>query len=195
MNKNEITGVILAAGNSTRFGSNKCLKKLPNGHEIGLQAALNLRKHLEQVICVIPSQNPEIKYLFENAGFVTIENPLSQQEGMSSSIKIAIEETKSSKGWLMCLADMPNIKPSSYKKIIAELIQSDGIVIPSVNLKQGNPVGISACFYEQLMAIQGDVGARKIFKNNQSSIQTVEVNDLGILQDIDTRSDYLKYIK
>ena len=117
---NEIVGVVLAAGNSSRFGSNKCLKKLPNGNEIAFQAALNLRPHVDTIICVIPTNNKAIKSLFEENGFKTVENKFSDK-GISSSIKIAIEETKQAKGWLICLADMPNIKSSSYTSIISEL--------------------------------------------------------------------------
>ena len=194
--KNKIVGVLLAAGQSTRFGSNKCLKKLSNGNEIALQSALNLKAHLDQVICVIPENSHELKSLFERNGFQILENKLSKEKGMSSSIKLAVKAASEAQAWLFCLADMPNIKPTSYQSLISKLDQKHTIVIPKYNQQRGNPVGLSNGHYNQIMALEGDVGAKQIFKQNAHDINFVDVNDEGILQDIDTVADYdsLKHI-
>ncbi|MGK0273049.1 MAG: molybdenum cofactor cytidylyltransferase [Cocleimonas sp.] len=190
LEKRSIVGVLLAAGQSTRFGSNKCLQKLSNGNEIALQSALNLSKQLDQVICIIPPNSQELKSLFERNGFQILENELSKKEGMSSSIKLAVEETKEAQAWLFCLADMPNIKSTSYQSLISKLDQKQTIVIPKFNQKRGNPVGLSNHYYQQIMLLEGDVGAKQIFKKNSSNIIFVEVDDEGVLQDIDTVADY-----
>ena len=55
--------------------------------------------------------------------------------------------------------------------------------------ERGHPVGIGSRFRDQLLALQGDAGARHIVRANPGLLQLVECDDPGVLRDIDTRDD------
>jgi molybdenum cofactor cytidylyltransferase len=55
---------------------------------------------------------------------------------------------------------------------------------------RGNPVLLDRSVFAQVMALQGDIGCRAIFSSHKEQIETLEVEDEGILLDIDSQEDY-----
>jgi molybdenum cofactor cytidylyltransferase len=64
------------------------------------------------------------------------------------------------------------------------------IVIPSYQGNRGNPVLLDRSVFSEVMALEGDVGCRAIFGNHLEAILKVEVEDKGVLLDIDDQDDY-----
>ena len=55
--------------------------------------------------------------------------------------------------------------------------------------ERGHPVGFAASLREDLLALRGDAGARGVLQRYAAEVVTVEVDDPGILQDVDTHDD------
>ncbi|MFH2120267.1 MAG: hypothetical protein ABIJ25_07725, partial [Pseudomonadota bacterium] len=70
-----------------------------------------------------------------------------------------------------------------------------GIVRPVYRGLRGHPVLIGVRYLQEALQLQGDVGARQILANHPEDILEIEVNQDGILKDIDTPEAYRKYLK
>ena len=191
----KVVGILLAAGKSSRFGSNKCLAQLPDGTAMGVQSARNLSTAVDELVCVIPPDNPTLHTLFSDDGFTTSVCLLAAQ-GMSESLKAGVTYFKHDSdvtGFVIGLADMPLIAPITYQSIVNELKNHRKIVLPSYQGKRGHPVGFNVKFRDQLLALQGDQGAKVLFQKYPKDITLLSVDDPGIHQDFDTLSMFERY--
>lgn len=183
-----ITGILLAAGKSTRFGSNKLLHVLNNGKPVVLQAAENLTKVCTENIAVINNNSTELIDLLSSPNLTVINNSQADN-GMGSSIACAINKLNKSGACLIALADMPFIKTDTMLKVIKTLENRKCIIAPVYNGQRGHPVLFSHHFFPELAELNTDKGARVVIKNNTEYLTLIEVDDAGILKDIDTTSD------
>lgn len=194
---NPITAIVLASGLGTRFGGDKLLKNIPYDENlklpIGLISALNIKPHVDNVICIVRPNDLKLKQLFQVQGFHTVDNPDFEQ-GLSSSIKAGILACQENNHYLICLGDMPYIQANTYQASIAHFLQGlktrpNTIVRPVLkeNNKAGHPVIFSNTFKGQLLNLVGDDGGKPVIKQNGFS--PIAVNDKGILEDIDRPTD------
>lgn len=196
----QITGIILAAGKGERFGGDKCLARLPNGVAMGVAATSNLAQFVDQLICVVRPQDEPLQAELLRAGYkiVTCQDA---SVGMSASLRAGIKASSDACGWIIALADMPLIKPSTYRAIATEAIKHTKIVsaylqpiiVPNYQGQGGHPVYFPARFRDELLALSGDRGAKKLLHQYPKSVQRIAVDDVGILQDFDTRADFEAY--
>lgn len=188
-----ITAIVLASGLGSRFGGDKLLKNIPYNKDlalpIGLISALNVRPHVDQVICVVRPHDIQLQQLFQIQGFQTIDNP-NFKEGLSSSIRTGVLACAKDSHYLICLGDMPYIQSNTYQSLITRFLnhtkdQTKTIARPmfNENHKQGHPVIFSNDFKKALLSLSGDNGGKSILKKND--VLTVNLNDHGILDDID----------
>ena len=185
----DISCVILAAGASQRFGSQKLLHRLDSNNTI-LQATLEQYLEVfESINLVVSSQLDPVAESISNSRVRVIENCHSQA-GMSQSIVAGVRATKASSGWLIALGDMPYVQASTIEKLVAAFAENS-IVVPLCNDRPGNPVLFSNRFKRQLLSLTGDVGAKEIVQENQAGVCRVETGDSGILVDIDVPKDII----
>ena len=89
---------------------------------------------------------------------------------------------------IVCLGDMPQVRAPLIDKLIAAFDPERGalVVIPTLDGKRGNPVVWSRRFFHDLMAIEGDVGARVLISRYPEAVTEVPVTDTAALTDVDT---------
>lgn len=107
--------------------------------------------------------------------------------GMAASLAHAIGHTRRASAWIIALGDMPHVSPSTIQSLKTALEQGAGIAAPVFRGRRGNPVGLGRAYLPQLLALEGDQGARGILK--QFPVTELDVDDSGILQDVDTPAD------
>ena len=92
-------------------------------------------------------------------------------------------------GALICLGDMPWIRPQHLDALIAALDPVEGreICVPLHAGKRGNPVLFSSRFFSAMTGLSGDVGARQLIADNPDLVCELEVADTGVLMDVDTQ--------
>ena len=73
-----------------------------------------------------------------------------------------------------------------------ELKAGRHLVAPTYDGRRGHPVGLGKRFCAQLLALDGDAGARDIIAAHQGDLVLIECDDPGVLQDIDRRADITK---
>jgi len=184
-----ITGILLAAGASTRFGSNKLLHRLPpDGQTILEKAAQNLASVSNHLHIICDPHNQIFTPYLNNLGYEYIDNPRTEL-GMGTSIACGVKATAHADAWLITLGDMPFIRPQTIKRISLALAAGNKIVAPFYQGQRGHPVGFSRDYYAQLCSLNLDSGAGNIIKDNPNDVFSIEVDDPGICQDVDQLSD------
>jgi len=184
----KLCGILLAAGASTRFGTDKLMHPLAGGTTVAAAALANLRSALPHVIAVVRPGATALENLLSAAG-ATVILCADADEGMGASLASAVRATSHVDGWVIALADMPFIRPPTIAKIAASLAAGAAIAAPAWRGERGHPVGLSARFRPQLEALHGDEGARALLKKNAGLIELIEVDDPGVRRDIDTPAD------
>ena len=108
---------------------------------------------------------------------------------MAASLAHAVGQARAAPGWLLALGDMPHVQVATMRLLAQALAQPGGaqIAVPLCQGRRGNPVAFGRLYLPQLLALQGDQGARGLL--TRYPVTEVEVADPGIWQDIDTPAD------
>jgi molybdenum cofactor cytidylyltransferase len=183
-----LVGILLAGGSATRFGSDKLLHPLPGGTPIAVAAVRNLIAAVPRVVAVVRPGAPELERALRAAGAeVTVCDRAA--EGMGVTLAHAVRASGNAGGWVVALADMPFIRPETIRRIAATIASGAAIAAPDYRGERGHPVGFAAAFRAALEQLIGDAGAREIVKGDASAVVRVEVDDAGVVRDIDTPAD------
>jgi len=188
-----IRGILLAAGYSKRFGSNKLLQALPAGSPqagtpIALAAARHFLDALPDSVAVVRPRAQKLARILRDAGCNTVMCK-NAGEGMGTSLAAGVRATPDANGWIVALADMPFVRPETIRTVAKVLQEGASIAAPSFQGKRGHPVGFARRFYEELSSLRGDDGARLFLKQHPDWVTLFEVDDSGVLRDIDKPSD------
>lgn len=181
-------GLLLAAGQSRRFGSNKLLHPITGNSPMLLVAAKKLVNVLPESITVINQELIPYKVQLEQLGMRVVLNEHANR-GMGSSIASGVRASQDATGWLIALADMPYINIETITLLANKLESGADIVAPVLNQKRGHPVGFSQLYMDELLALNDDVGARDIIANHHSQIELISTDDTGVIMDIDQACD------
>jgi molybdenum cofactor cytidylyltransferase len=186
-----IVGLLLAAGSAKRFGSDKLRHELPHGVAMAVQAARHLRSEIQTVFAVVkPDLDPDLSNQLKKEGCVVVicENAA---DGMGASLACAARAAGEAEGYLVALADMPFIRRSSIAAVRDALAAGAPLAAPYWRSRRGHPVGIAGKFFNDLLALRGDEGAKNLLAANEKLIVKVPLGDPGVLRDIDTPQDLL----
>ena len=184
-----IVGILLAAGQSTRFGKeNKLLAPLADGTSLVIAAARPLQTTLSRIIAVIPDDAPELNDLLIQHGIEVIQCPEST-EGMGASIACGVRASADASGWVITLGDLPRISAPLVQEIIAALDSGAPLVRPIHNNHPGHPAGFSHAFRNELLQLKGDTGGQAIFTRHASSLHFIPAENNGIYCDIDIKAN------
>lgn len=189
----KIRGILLAAGYSKRFGSNKLLQALPAGTPhagvpIALAAARNFVEALPEPIVVLRPRAQKLGKLLRDAGCNTVVCK-NAGEGMGTSLAAGVRAAADADGWVVALADMPFLRPETIRVVAKAISDGAAIAAPAYRGERGHPVGFARRFLEELFALHGDQGARELLARHRDLIKLHEVDDAGVLRDIDKPSD------
>jgi molybdenum cofactor cytidylyltransferase len=189
-----IVGLLLAAGSATRFGSDKLSHRLPHGVPIAVQAARHLHLEVSSIFAVVRPDTAQLQIQLKHEGcrIVVCENAA---EGMGASLACAARAAGKADGYLVALADMPFVRPTSIAAVRDALAAGAPLAAPYWRARRGHPVGISGIFFEQLLASKGDEGAKQLLSENENRLQKIPVGDPGVIRDIDTPDDLAPPLK
>ena len=183
-----ILGILLAAGAARRMGCDKL--ELPWRGSTVLSSTLarwTAVQELDEIWLVRRQHSPEIQLprvrtLF-NAG---------ADEGMGSSLRLAAQSAPPHcEAVVVGLADMPEIGSDTISALVEawRRFGPAGIVAPVLGAQRGHPVVFGAAHFPALQALVGEGGARSILRDHADDLHLVDVDDPGILLDLDTPAD------
>jgi molybdenum cofactor cytidylyltransferase len=176
-------GVILAAGLSTRSGRYKMA--LPLGNKTVIQHSVeNMYGAVERIWVVTGWQADQVRALlapYDKVHFVLNEN---YRQGMFSSVKVGLAQAHAPLVFLQP-GDCAFISPQVYGWML--VVDAD-IVIPTLAGKKGHPVLFRDTVIPEILALPDDAILRDYIQ--AKGFTTIEVEDNGILLDLDTPEDY-----
>ncbi|WP_426957571.1 NTP transferase domain-containing protein [Muricoccus radiodurans] len=185
-----IAGLVLAAGRSRRMAPlNKLLVTDPDGRMmIARVVDAVLASRARPVIVVTGHERDRVEEALANRP-VRFVHADDYAQGLSASLKAGIAAIpEDAEGVLVCLGDMPLVTPAVLDRLLAAFDPEEGraIIQPTFRGKQGNPVLWGREFFEEMLSITGDVGARHLTGRHADRLANVEVADDGVLRDFDT---------
>lgn len=185
------TIVVLAAGQGSRFAaaSGVASHKL----EQGLNGSTVLGSTLDHVIAsgcpfvVVTTARlvPLASTLVARRDLLVLGDA-DARRGVGHTIAAGISERPAAPGWLILPGDMPLIRSSSILAV-ADALAEHPVAYSQYRGRRGHPVGFASELYSELVALEGDEGARRIVARYPG--HAVEVDDPGVLVDIDTPGD------
>jgi len=184
-----VAAVVLAAGRSTRMGGpNKLIAEIAHRPLVRIAAEEALASRAKPVIVVTGHQRPDVEKAL--AGLpVTMVHNADFAQGLGTSLRTGIAAVPAeADAAIVCLGDMPHVDAGLIDRLIAAFDPARGalVVVPTFEGKRGNPVLWSRRFFPDLMAVEGDVGARHLIGRYPEAVVEVAVDDRGAFIDIDT---------
>lgn len=117
---------------------------------------------------------------------IVVLSPGEAARGMGYSIAAGVAARSGAPGWLVLPADMPLVRPGTLLTV-ATALEQHPVVYAQHRGRRGHPVGFAAELYSELILLDGEDGARRLLARYPA--QGVEVDDAGVLLDVDTQAD------
>jgi molybdenum cofactor cytidylyltransferase len=192
-----LSGIILAAGDSTRMGSPKALLPAPGGDPFVVRIIRTLHAAAVADLVVITGRDHDaiVEAITRSGLHVStriVRNP-DPSRGQLSSLLVGMTAvaTPSTEGLLVTLVDVPLVKTSTVTEVIAAWRRTRApIVRPAIGDRHGHPVIFDRAVLDELRHAPLEVGAKSVVRAHEDQILNVPVADEGCLKDIDTPSDY-----
>jgi molybdenum cofactor cytidylyltransferase len=206
-----VSGIILAAGGSSRFGQPKPLLDWHGQPFVRTVAQTALAAGLSTVVVVTGANAERVETALNDLPVIIVRNE-DWRSGQSSSIRAGLRSLpppslrdtspKSfgfGQGWegvgaaIFLLADQPQTMPAVLRALIEEHVRTLApIIAPLVDGQRANPVLFDQLTFPDLIALSGDVGGRAVF--SRYAITYLPWHDTGLLGDVDTPEDYRKLV-
>jgi molybdenum cofactor cytidylyltransferase len=157
-----------------------------------LEAAL--KSELAEVILVLGYEAERIQAalgpLAMHPRLKIVENA-RYREGMASSLQTGLQEVKNRFPSVMfLLGDQPLLGAETINLLLARFREADkGICVPVWGRRRGNPVIFARRYYDEVLAVRGDRGAREIIDAHPRDILPVAINDPRCFLDLDSAAD------
>lgn len=189
-----IPSVILAAGRSERMRRPKAL--LPIGHAgdtfVAHLIATFHDADTDDVVVVIRPGDTPLRAAVERCAARVAENP-DADRGQLSSLIAGLDgvDRPGVRGILVMPVDIPIVRAQTIIAVKAAFARSSAPIVRAVHREQhGHPVIFARRVFDELRRADPHTGAREVVHAHAHDLLNVEVDDPGILRDVDTPEDY-----
>lgn len=186
--------ILLAAGKSSRYGSNKLLEELDGGRMF--EHTLRKMRAFPLCIQVAVTRFEEIERAAEAQGMLVVEN-WEPDLGISHSLRLglqkALEENPELKGAMFIVCDQPGLTAATFARMLDIGKKYPGkIVCAGRKGKMGNPVLWDRCFFDELSRLSGDKGGKQIIGAHMNDVLLCETEETE-LRDVDIPEQLTKW--
>lgn len=185
-----ISGILLAAGRSRRMGQTKQLV-VWNSQPLVAAAFDAIAPICDEMIVVLGHKSDEVAAALEPRAFLRVSSdPAAQMfQSMKVGLRVALDANPASH-CLLQLGDHPQVKPETLQRLLTESKESPGLaILPTYQTQGGHPVLIPASVARQILDAESDGGLRAFWKTFPNTCLHIEVEDSGIVVDLDTPED------
>lgn len=190
----DVIAIVLAAGRSQRFGSDKRLTPFADGETLLGQTLSAVLPNFSHTYVVLKAED-DPKALLSPTYLQKVQILRAPQSncGLGSSLADAFQMLQNAHGLAAAifLGDMPWLSPATCQRLIA-LATAENIVRPRYKSQVGHPVIFGRNFWSELRQVKGEGGARELFKHHIHHCIWVDVDDPGVTLDIDYPGDLQK---
>ena len=173
-----VSGVVLAAGTSSRFGeANKLLATVDGTALVRHAVETVLAADLHEVVVVVGYEADAVRDRIDDLPVEVVEND-AYADGQATSVRRGIAAlSDATDAALFALGDMPHVRAETVETLVAAF---EG--------QRGNPALFGRQFFDDLAAVDGDTGGREILLGAEGT-RLVETGDPGVLRDVDRPED------
>jgi len=192
----QVSAIVLAAGLSSRMGSENKLHLPVNGEALlrhGIQRFI--KSGIEEIIVVLGHEHEETAQLINDLNIKIVINQ-DYSQGQITSVRTGLAAvSKGSEATFIALGDQPAVSADSIKRILTgfEMRRHCEVIVPYFNGDRGNPILISAKSRNKILSGEHNFGCRKFIDKNPNLVYRVNVTDAGVTTDLDTPQDYQHY--
>lgn len=184
-----IAGILLAAGTSSRMGTNKLTLPVNGLPLVRHVAQAALAAHLDPLIVVTGHEGAAVRQALAGMAATFVQND-EYAGGLSTSLRAGLRAVPADRdGALVLLGDMPAVTASLITKVVAAFDPRAGraiCVAKAANGVRGHPVLWGREFFAEIQTLTGDKGARVLLDRHAGEIAEVDAGDDAPLIDIDT---------
>jgi CTP:molybdopterin cytidylyltransferase MocA len=190
-----VDGIVLAAGASTRMGKSKALLEV-DGSTFLERAVHVLREAGCRYVVAVVDDDDWTERLADVSGAAVVINDQPGAEQIDS-LRLGIANLpEGSTGVVVLPVDFPRISAATVATLIEEFGRGNAAILnPSHNGQAGHPVIFAQRILPELLEPDLPDGARSVIEAHAGEARTIEVNDPGILIDIDTPADYEQHAR
>ena len=186
-----IGAIVLAAGLSSRLPANKLLMPLKGKPLVRYAVEAALGSQARPVVVVIGNAAAEVREALADFTITLVEN-CNYTRGLSESLKVGVRSLPfTCRGALVLLGDMPDVSAATIDELIARFDPAANrtICVPVRAGRRGNPVLWGRRHFPEILALQGDHGAKSLIDKHADTLCEVAAADNSIFSDIDTADD------
>ncbi len=192
-----LAAIVLAAGASKRMGTPKAL--LMHGGEPFLSGILKAAyaAGIERRIAVVGYMADKILSSIDLSGIHVVRST-ELDAGPIGSVRagISVIGNHPVDGILVWPVDRPRVQVETVRALVARFEEVGGpIVVPRFRGRRGHPVIFARSLFEELRAAPNEEGARAVVHRDPGRVVEVEVDDPGVIEDINTPDDYRKLVR
>ena len=179
----KIAVILEAAGNSTRFGSNKLLHVMDDGRPM-IASIFDAVRPLDVYKKILVTQYDEVAAMASGFDVVMNDRP---DLGISRSMQLGLAAAGDADAYMFCVCDQPGLTADTLERLIGAYKKGTaGIVSLAWQGKMCNPKIFSSRYKEELMSLSGDTGGRQIIASHADDIQLAEALSEEEVRDIDS---------
>jgi molybdenum cofactor cytidylyltransferase len=199
---NNISAIILAAGESRRMGQPKLL--LPWGGTCVLGAVIETvqKAGVNDIFVVTGGARGQVEVVCAQYAVRMVHNQRYAADGMLHSIRCGLLTLtpnpspvlgEGKTATLICLADQPQVQKETVRRIVAAFIETDHLlVVPSYQNRRGHPWLVERSLWPELISLAPGQSPRDFLAAHEKDIFYVPVENDSVLRDLDTPEDYEK---
>jgi molybdenum cofactor cytidylyltransferase len=191
-----IAALVLASGQSSRFGSDKRRYLLHGEPMLQLSLSKPLALKIPTMLTLKPEDENQLSNLlgrYQMHPLLHICYVEHAEQGMALSLGQGVasihKQFKNIDGVMILLADMPWIKCGTIEQLIRHYTKEKIIIScyqgASEKIKRGHPILFCKHWFKRLSEITGDIGARSLINQNERSVIDMIVKDQGVIADLD----------
>lgn len=196
MSQAPIAGLILAGGASRRMGRPKALLRI--GGEAFLDRLIRRFVPLcEPIIVVLGFDAARVRSGLQSpSGAATFTINRDPHRGMLSSLQCGLAELpENTSAVIFTPVDYPSFEGATLARISGAFREGGcDVIIPRYRGANGHPVCVSSLIIGELLALPASAQARDVIRKHRDRTRFVDVDDSGIVADIDTPGDYAKLL-
>jgi len=189
----KVSAILLAAGLSRRMGAPKPLLPL-QGRPAVVRCLESLRDSgIAEIVLVVNPEGGDIVIAAKDIPFQVAVNELPGSD-MAASVRAGLElVNRDATGVLICLCDHPLVRPETIEAMVSlHARRPDAIIIPAYRGRKGHPTLFPRFVLEDL----GKVATlRDVIGQHRAKISLLDVDDDGVILDMDTPEDYRKILE
>lgn len=183
--------VLPGAGASRRMGRPKLLLPYRGGTLVGAVVEALRGGGVSTIVLVTSPEDEDLRAWAREAGVMTAVNP-DPQRGMLSSIREGIAALgRTSEILLVSPADLPALRPETVAALVQQMEDTGApLAVPVYQGKRGHPLAIAPALIPEINTLDPDVGLKQLRDRHEALLLEMEVEDPGVVQDVDTPEDY-----